>query len=162
MPIPFFRYVLHGTNRLPLKWCWIRNSTWMVLTKDMKLAFVCRHMMEYVNQTHCRIKAYISTQPITDVTSDDIICNGGINPYQQPVSTVVIPVPAGSPVTAEFHHTLAGADPSDPADPIDPSHKGTQTPMIVLLNTHHNCAQSRTSISLPVCPESHYVTVNKL
>lgn len=63
-------------------------------------------------------------QPITDVTSNDVICNGGINPYQQPVSTVIIPVPAGIQVTAEFHHTLAGADPSDTADPIDPSHKG--------------------------------------
>jgi len=65
--------------------------------------------------------------PITDVTSDDLICNGGINPYQQPVSQVVITVPAGSPVTTEWHHTLAGADPSDPADPIDPSHKGPLT-----------------------------------
>lgn len=63
-------------------------------------------------------------QPITDVTSNDVICNGGINPYQTPVSTVVIPVAAGSSVTAEWHHTLAGADPSDSADPVDPSHKG--------------------------------------
>ncbi|KAK0187966.1 glycosyl hydrolase family 61-domain-containing protein [Armillaria mellea] len=62
--------------------------------------------------------------PITDVTSNDVICNGGINPYHQPMSTTIIPVPAGSQVTAEWHHTLAGADPSDPADPIDPSHKG--------------------------------------
>lgn len=37
---------------------------------------------------------------------------------------MIIPVPAGAQVTAEFHHTLAGADPSDSADPIDPSHKG--------------------------------------
>ncbi|TFK81455.1 carbohydrate-binding module family 1 protein [Polyporus arcularius HHB13444] len=62
--------------------------------------------------------------PITDVTSNDVICNGGINPYHQPISTAVIPVPAGSQVTAEWHHTLSGADPSDSADPIDPSHKG--------------------------------------
>ncbi|PBK97707.1 hypothetical protein ARMGADRAFT_648896 [Armillaria gallica] len=62
--------------------------------------------------------------PITDVTSNDVICNGGINPYHQPMSTTIIPVPAGSQVTAEWHHTLAGADPSDPADPIDASHKG--------------------------------------
>ncbi|THH09844.1 hypothetical protein EW145_g1744 [Phellinidium pouzarii] len=64
--------------------------------------------------------------PITDVTSNDLICNGGINPYQQPVSQVIISVPAGATVTAEWHHTLAGADPSDPADPIDPSHKGLE------------------------------------
>ncbi|KAL0953424.1 hypothetical protein HGRIS_004660 [Hohenbuehelia grisea] len=62
--------------------------------------------------------------PITDVTSNDIICNGGINPYRQPVSAAVIPVAAGSPVTAEWHHTLKGLDPSDVADPIDASHKG--------------------------------------
>ncbi|THV03901.1 glycoside hydrolase family 61 protein I [Dendrothele bispora CBS 962.96] len=68
--------------------------------------------------------------PITDVTSNDVICNGGINPYHQPLPTTVIPVAAGSQVTAEWHHTLNGADPSDPADPIDASHKG---PLIVYL-----------------------------
>ncbi|KAI0822021.1 glycosyl hydrolase family 61-domain-containing protein [Trametes gibbosa] len=62
--------------------------------------------------------------PITDVTSNDVICNGGINPYHQPISKAIINIPAGSPVTAEWHHTLAGADPSDSADPVDPSHKG--------------------------------------
>ncbi|KAF5360683.1 hypothetical protein D9756_004867 [Leucocoprinus leucothites] len=62
--------------------------------------------------------------PIMDVTSNDIICNGGINPYHQPVSQAVIDVPAGAQVTAEWHHTLNGADPSDSADPIDSSHKG--------------------------------------
>lgn len=41
-----------------------------------------------------------------------------------PVSTDIITVPAGATVTAEWHHTLAGADPSDPADPVDPSHHG--------------------------------------
>ncbi|KAF7789077.1 hypothetical protein EIP86_000010 [Pleurotus ostreatoroseus] len=61
--------------------------------------------------------------PITDVTSNDIICNGGINPYHQPVSQAIIPVPAGAQVTAEWHHTLNQA-PNDPADPIDSSHKG--------------------------------------
>ncbi|KAF8591017.1 lytic polysaccharide monooxygenase [Ramaria rubella] len=58
--------------------------------------------------------------PITDVTSNDLICNGGINPYQQPVSQVIINVTAGAQMTAEC----------DPADPIDPSHKG---PVIVYL-----------------------------
>nr|ADX07320.1 putative endoglucanase II [Flammulina velutipes] len=62
--------------------------------------------------------------PITDVSSNDVICNGGINPYHQPVSKTVIPVPAGAQVTAEFHHTLNGADSSDSSDPIDGSHKG--------------------------------------
>lgn len=62
--------------------------------------------------------------PVTDVTSNGIICNGVENPFQQPVSQDIITVPAGATVTAEWHHTLAGADPSDPADPVDPSHKG--------------------------------------
>ncbi|KAJ3561749.1 hypothetical protein NP233_g10004 [Leucocoprinus birnbaumii] len=62
--------------------------------------------------------------PITDVTSNDLICNGGINPYHTPISQAVIDIPAGAQVTAEWHHTLNGADPSDPADPIDSSHKG--------------------------------------
>ncbi|KAF6757592.1 glycosyl hydrolase family 61-domain-containing protein [Ephemerocybe angulata] len=68
--------------------------------------------------------------PISDVNSNDIICNGGINPYRQPVSTKVIDVPAGAQVTAEWHHTLAGAQANDAADPIDPSHKG---PVLVYL-----------------------------
>ncbi|KAJ3491709.1 hypothetical protein NLI96_g527 [Meripilus lineatus] len=68
--------------------------------------------------------------PIMDVTSNDIICNGGINPYHQPMSQFVINAAAGSQVTAEWHHTLNGADPSDSADPIDASHKG---PVMVYL-----------------------------
>ncbi|KAG6854122.1 hypothetical protein C0991_010286 [Blastosporella zonata] len=59
-----------------------------------------------------------------DVTSNDVICNGGINPYHQPLSTTVIPIPAGAQVTAEWHHTLTSANTGDTSDPIDPSHKG--------------------------------------
>ncbi|KAF5315151.1 hypothetical protein D9619_007055 [Psilocybe cf. subviscida] len=77
--------------------------------------------------------------PITDVTSNDVICNGGINPYHTPISTTVIPVAAGAQVTAEFHHTLSGADPSDAADPIDPSHKG---PVIAYLAKVPSATQS--------------------
>lgn len=68
--------------------------------------------------------------PISDVNSNDIICNGGINPYRKPVSTKIIDVPAGARVTAEWHHTLRGAEPNNPSDPIDPSHKG---PVMVYL-----------------------------
>ncbi|KAF8195541.1 glycosyl hydrolase family 61-domain-containing protein [Pholiota molesta] len=77
--------------------------------------------------------------PITDVTSNDLICNGGINPYQLPVSTTIIPVPAGAQVTAEWHHTLTSAGTGDPADPIDPSHKG---PLIAYLAPIANATQS--------------------
>ena len=62
-------------------------------------------------------------QPITDVTSNDIICNGGINPYNQPVSKAVIPVPAGASVAAQWHYTLTSKT-GDNSDPIDPSHNG--------------------------------------
>lgn len=59
-----------------------------------------------------------------DVNSNDLVCNGGINPYHQPVSSKIMTVPAGAQVTAEWHHTLDGLTPSDAADPIDGSHKG--------------------------------------
>ncbi len=39
------------------------------------------------------------------MTSNDLIYNGGINPYYQPISKAIINVPAGSPVTAEWHHS---------------------------------------------------------
>ncbi|TFK74854.1 hypothetical protein BDN72DRAFT_892857 [Pluteus cervinus] len=77
--------------------------------------------------------------PITDVTSNDVICNGGINPYHTPVSTKVITVAAGSQVTTEWHHTLSGAAPGDTADPIDPSHKG---PVIAYLAKIPSATQS--------------------
>ncbi|CAL1712872.1 unnamed protein product [Somion occarium] len=77
--------------------------------------------------------------PITDVTSNDVICNGGINPYHQPISKAVLTVAAGSQVTTEWHHTLNGADPSDSADPIDPSHKG---PVLVYLAQIPDATQS--------------------
>ncbi|KAG9018751.1 hypothetical protein FRB90_010058 [Tulasnella sp. 427] len=64
--------------------------------------------------------------PITDVTSNDVICNGGPNPLVKPYSKTVINVPAGATVQAEWHHVLQpnGYDSSDKADPIDPSHLG--------------------------------------
>ncbi|KAG9226256.1 hypothetical protein CCMSSC00406_0003135 [Pleurotus cornucopiae] len=62
--------------------------------------------------------------PIESVTTNDLICNGGINPYFQPISQTIIDVPAGAEVTAEFHHTIHGKNPGDLSDPIDPTHKG--------------------------------------
>ncbi|KAI4602489.1 hypothetical protein KJ359_009733 [Pestalotiopsis sp. 9143b] len=56
--------------------------------------------------------------PITDVTSDDLACNGGPNPTTP--SSDVIDVAAGSTVTAVWRHTLtSGAD-----DVMDASHLG--------------------------------------
>ncbi|KAG8965118.1 hypothetical protein FRC00_010454 [Tulasnella sp. 408] len=65
--------------------------------------------------------------PVSDVTSNDIICNGGVNPLHTPLPTDIINIAAGSSVSAEWHHGLnvnGGLDPSDPADPIESSHKG--------------------------------------
>lgn len=56
--------------------------------------------------------------PITDVSSNDIVCNGGPNPTTP--SNVVIDVRAGSTVQTYWRHTLtSGSD-----DVIDSSHKG--------------------------------------
>ncbi|KAG6818843.1 hypothetical protein H0H93_001105, partial [Arthromyces matolae] len=77
--------------------------------------------------------------PITDVTSNDIICNGGINPYHQPMSQTIISVPAGASVTTEWHHNINGADASDGDDPIATSHKG---PIISYLAKVSNATQT--------------------
>ncbi|TVY40658.1 putative endo-beta-1,4-glucanase D [Lachnellula subtilissima] len=56
--------------------------------------------------------------PIQDVTSSDIVCNGGPNPTT--ASSSVIDVAAGSSVSARWRHTqTSGSD-----DVIDASHKG--------------------------------------
>ncbi|KAJ8110735.1 hypothetical protein OPT61_g6501 [Boeremia exigua] len=56
--------------------------------------------------------------PITDVTSNDIVCNGGPNPTT--ATNTVITVQAGSQATLTWRHTLT----SGPNDVIDASHKG--------------------------------------
>lgn len=58
------------------------------------------------------------SQPITDVTSNDIVCNGGPNPTTK--TNTVITVQAGSSATLTWRHTLT----SGPNDVIDSSHKG--------------------------------------
>lgn len=63
--------------------------------------------------------------------TSDLICNGGINPFVTPLSQVIIKAAAGSTITAEWHHTLAGAVAGDTADPIDASHHG---PIITYLS----------------------------
>ncbi|KAL1875958.1 hypothetical protein VTK73DRAFT_9669 [Phialemonium thermophilum] len=56
--------------------------------------------------------------PITDVTSNDLACNGGPNPTTP--SDKIINVAAGSTVQAIWRHTLT----SGPDDVMDASHKG--------------------------------------
>ncbi|KAI0043183.1 lytic polysaccharide monooxygenase [Auriscalpium vulgare] len=70
------------------------------------------------------VRVPVSNSPVTNVTSDDIICNTG---FEQPVSSAVLTVPAGGTVSAIFHHTSAGYVGPDPADPIDPTDKGPLT-----------------------------------
>lgn len=56
--------------------------------------------------------------PINDVTSNDIVCNGGPNPTTP--SSNIINVKAGDTIHAIWRHTLT----SDASDVIDASHKG--------------------------------------
>ncbi|KAF2877165.1 glycosyl hydrolase family 61-domain-containing protein [Massariosphaeria phaeospora] len=56
--------------------------------------------------------------PITEVTSNDIVCNGGPNPTQK--TNTVITVQAGSKAALTWRHTLT----SGPDNIIDASHKG--------------------------------------
>lgn len=56
--------------------------------------------------------------PINDVSSNDIVCNGGPNPTAK--TDTVITLQAGSTVTLNWRHTLT----SGPSDVIDASHKG--------------------------------------
>ena len=56
--------------------------------------------------------------PITDVTSNDLACNGGPNPTTP--SNKIITVTAGSTVKAIWRHTLD----SGPSDVMDASHLG--------------------------------------
>ncbi|OTA96540.1 carbohydrate-binding module family 1 protein, partial [Hypoxylon sp. CO27-5] len=56
--------------------------------------------------------------PITDVTSNDVACNGGPNPTTP--SDKIIDVKAGSTVNAIWRHTLT----SGPNDVMDASHLG--------------------------------------
>jgi len=75
-----------------------------------------------VDQGHAvGIRVPSSNAPITNISSTDLICNTN---FIQPVSTTVIPVPAGAQVTAQFHHYSAGYLGPDPADPLDPTDKG--------------------------------------
>jgi len=62
--------------------------------------------------------------PINDVTSTNIICNGGPNPLNRPFPKKVIDVKAGDTVTMVWHHTLDGDKPNDKSDPVDPGHVG--------------------------------------
>ncbi|PVF94632.1 glycoside hydrolase [Serendipita vermifera] len=54
--------------------------------------------------------------PVTDVTTNSIICNGPPNPLITPYDQTIINVPAGATVAASFYHSEGY--------PIDPSHKG--------------------------------------
>ncbi|CAN9204335.1 unnamed protein product [Alternaria alternata] len=84
-----------------------------------------------VGQGHTKgIRVPTYDGPIQDVTSNDVICNGGINPYRTPLPKDIINVKAGDKLTAEWHHTLDSKPETDKSDPIDPGHLG---PIMVYL-----------------------------
>ena len=56
----------------------------------------------------------MKVQPITDVTSNDIACNGGPNPTTP--SSAIINVAAGSTAQLTWRHTLT----SDSSDVVGP------------------------------------------
>jgi len=90
-----------------------------------------------VDQGHgVGVRVPAANTPITNVTSDNIICNTG---FIQPVSQTVIPVAAGSQVTAQFHKISAGYIGPDPADPLDPTNKG---PILAYLAAVPSATQS--------------------
>jgi cellulase len=60
--------------------------------------------------------------PINDVTSNDIVCNGGPNPTT--ASSNIINVKAGDTIGATWRHGLTSTAENDPVYVIDPSHKG--------------------------------------
>ncbi|KAF2465229.1 glycoside hydrolase [Lindgomyces ingoldianus] len=72
-----------------------------------------------------RVPAYDG--PITDVTSNDVICNGG---QQHTECTPQMQVKAGDKLTAEWHHTLDSGSTGEAQDPIDKGHLG---PVMVYL-----------------------------
>ncbi|KAG8896175.1 hypothetical protein FRB99_009032 [Tulasnella sp. 403] len=84
---------------------------------------------------------YMYDGPITDVMSNDIICNGGPNPLTTPYPTTIIDIPAGATVGTEWHHQLQpnGYNPADSQDPIDSSHKG---PIMIYLAKVDSALQS--------------------
>ncbi|KAF4625617.1 hypothetical protein G7Y89_g12547 [Cudoniella acicularis] len=69
--------------------------------------------------------------PITDVTSNNIACNGGPNPTT--ATSKIIDVPAGTTVKARWRHTQQ----SGSNDVIDPGHKG---PVMAYLKKVTNAA----------------------
>jgi cellulase len=71
-----------------------------------------------------KISDLLLHRPINDVTSPNIICNGGPNPLNRPFSKKVIDVKAGDTLTMVWHHTLDGDKPRDKSDPVDPGHVG--------------------------------------
>ncbi|KAK0464519.1 glycosyl hydrolase family 61-domain-containing protein [Desarmillaria tabescens] len=90
-----------------------------------------------VDQGHAvGVRVPSSNAPITDINSDDLICNTN---FIQPVSDDVIKVAAGDQVTAQFHHTSAGYVGPDPSDPLDPTNKG---PVLAYLASIPDATQS--------------------
>ncbi|KAJ3057466.1 hypothetical protein HK097_006394 [Rhizophlyctis rosea] len=61
--------------------------------------------------------------PVQDVTSNDVTCNGGVNPITYK-SNYKIPVKAGDSISLRWTHTLTSTPQSDPEDPVADGHNG--------------------------------------
>ncbi|TFK21469.1 glycoside hydrolase family 61 protein [Coprinopsis marcescibilis] len=82
-----------------------------------------------------------STQSfVSDVSSKDIICNGGQIPFYQPISDKVISVPAGAELTAEWHSSLNNDPVWASVDPLPDNHRG---PILVYLAKVPNALQAK-------------------
>ncbi|KAH9882631.1 hypothetical protein J1614_000867 [Plenodomus biglobosus] len=87
--------------------------------------------------THAHLQRFYSLcrwyltglRPITDVTSNDMICNGG-QPQSAENTFAKGHHQPGDKLSAEWHHTLDSKPETDKDDPIDPGHLG---PIMVYL-----------------------------
>ncbi|PNS20978.1 hypothetical protein CAC42_3315 [Sphaceloma murrayae] len=70
------------------------------------------------------IRTVRSSNPLKNMSSPDIICNGAVNNFSQNPAPDVVTIPAGSRITTEWHNMLKGPDPTNPDDPIATTHLG--------------------------------------
>ncbi|KAI1814232.1 glycoside hydrolase family 61 protein [Poronia punctata] len=101
------------------------------------------------------LRAPSDNNPVTDVTSQDIICQ-----KQGTTSDKVIEVNAGDDIGAYFGHVIGGEQfPNDPDNPIAPSHKGPLTAWLAKVDDA--ATTSKTGLSWFKIWESTFDTSSK-
>ncbi|ORY60930.1 glycosyl hydrolase family 61-domain-containing protein [Pseudomassariella vexata] len=101
-----------------MKYNYLMTAAAMAYTSSAHTIFVQLESGEITYDVSYGIRTPSYDGPITDVTSNDLACNGGPNPTTP--SDKIIDVAAGSSVTAVWRHTLT----SGPEDVMDASHLG--------------------------------------